>query len=93
MAMTAAERQRKRRERLKKESMKPLLVRGKQGQFDERIQVALAVKRLAERGDLPDDVKEKIIQEASKSITGRGEQIKFIQKIITEFLTESKDIG
>lgn len=93
MAMTAAERQRKRRERLKKESMKPLLVRGKQGQFDERIQVALAVKRLAERGDLPDDVKEKIIQEASKSITERGEQIKYIQKIITEFLTESKDIG
>ena len=39
MAMTDAERQRKRREKLKNEAMKPLLVRGENGKFDERIRI------------------------------------------------------
>lgn len=49
MALSDAERQRKRRERLKNESMKPILVRGSNGKFDERIRIALAIKKLADQ--------------------------------------------
>lgn len=55
MALSDAERQRKRRERLKNESMKPILVRGSNGKFDERIRIALAIKKLADQGRLSDD--------------------------------------
>lgn len=49
MAMSDAERQKKRRERLRSEGKHTLLVRGANGEYDERIGIAFAVKKLAEQ--------------------------------------------
>ena len=51
MAMSDAERQKKRRERLRSEGKHTLLVRGANGEYDERIGIAFAVKKLAEHID------------------------------------------
>jgi hypothetical protein len=87
MAMTAAERQRKRREKLRQESMKPILVRGENGEFDERIRVALAVQSLAKEGLLPDEVLEKITAR-SELVFPNNDLVtrRYIRKIVSEFL-------
>lgn len=91
MAMSPAERQRKRRAKLKEDQQKPLLVRGDGGEFDERIRVALAVKELTTEGKLSPEVIELIIQKSevvfpSKDLSTR----KFIRKIVAEYLTFNK---
>jgi len=91
MAMSDAERQRKRREKLKKESQKPLLVRGDGGEFDERIRVALAVKELAAEGKLSDEIIT-LIAKKSETVfqTNEISTRKFIKKIVLEYLTGDK---
>lgn len=90
MAMSDAERQKKRRERLKNESMKPLLVRGVNGQFDERIRVALAVKKLADEGKLSSDVLDLIISSSSTVFEDENNLTKkYIIKIVSEYLTSN----
>lgn len=61
MAMSDAERQRKRRKKLKEAGLRPLLVRGDNGEFDETIRVGLAVKALADKGLLSAELKNQII--------------------------------
>lgn len=87
MVMTAAERQRKRRAILKQNHMKPLLVRGEAGEFDERIRIALAVKELAMEGKLSTELIELIIKKSetvfpTKDLSTR----RFINKITSEYL-------
>lgn len=87
MAMTAAERQRKRRAKLKQNSMKPILVRGTNGEFDERIRIALAVKDLAANGELPPNVIEKIIARSETVFPCNDVATqKFIRKIVSDYL-------
>jgi hypothetical protein len=87
MAMTPAERQRKRREKLKLENLKSILVRGEKGEFDERIRIAIAVQNMAREGRLDDQVIESIIDEAVRSFPAQ-DKIKrtYIKKILTAFL-------
>lgn len=87
MAMTDAERQRKRRAKLKMESQKQLLVRGAEGEFDERIRVALAVKELATQGKLPKEVIELIVK-TSETVFPTEELVnrKYINKIVSIYL-------
>ena len=61
MTMTAAQRQRKRRAKLKNSDMNQIFVRGQDGELDERIRVAFAVQSLAKSGDLPTEMIEKIV--------------------------------
>ncbi|WP_345852572.1 hypothetical protein [Shewanella algae] len=90
MAMTDAERQRKRRAKLKEQSLKPLLVRGDNGEFDERIRVALAVQELASEGLLPQEVIDMIIETATTVIeTPEHSTRKYIRKIVTEYLLDN----
>jgi hypothetical protein len=89
MAKSDAERQRKRRAKLKKESQKTLFVRGDGGEFDERIRVALAVKKLAMEGKLPDELIA-LIAEKSETVfpTNEVSTRKFINKIVLQYLTK-----
>ena len=87
MAMTPAERQRKRRLKLKQEHLKPLMVRGENGEFDERVRVALAVEKLAKE-KLLDANTVKLIVEYSLNVFPDTNKInqQYIRKIVTEFL-------
>ncbi|MBC3832866.1 hypothetical protein H8K33_15255 [Undibacterium amnicola] len=88
MAMTAAERQKKRRAKLRQESMTPLLVRGESGEFDERIRIALAVQSLAKGGELSAEIIEKIASRSELVFSDNDLATrKYIRKIVSEFLT------
>ncbi len=90
MPMTDAERQKKRRAKLKSQSLKPLLVRGNNGEYDERIRVALAVQELSLEGDLSDDVIELIIKKSMNIIpTEEKSQQLYIRQIVTKYLTDN----
>ncbi|KZY43155.1 hypothetical protein A3733_18315 [Pseudoalteromonas shioyasakiensis] len=87
MAMTDAERQRKRREKLKNEAMKPLLVRGENGKFDERIRIALAIKKLSDEKKLAKETIELIVSTSASVF--EGDDIvtqKYIKKLVSEYL-------
>lgn len=89
MAMTDAERQRKRRNKLKMESQKNLLVRGKDGEFDERLRIALAVKELAANGELSSEVIELIVNKSETVfLTEDLSTRKYINKIVSKYLLE-----
>ena len=87
--MTPAERQRKRREKLRAEEKKVFYVRGEGGAFDERIRVAYAVKQLVDKGLLSEDVVNMIINESSKVEQFSHESSlnnKYAKKIVSEYL-------
>lgn len=87
--MTDAERQRKRRNKLKMESQKNLLVRGKDGEFDERLRIALAVKELAANGELSSEVIELIVNKSETVfLTEDLSTRKYINKIVSKYLLE-----
>ena len=88
MAMTDAERQRKRRERLKEEGKSAFFVRGSNGEYDERIRIAFAVKKLADQQMIPDDILNLIIA-TSSSVFGSEDILtqRYIKKIVGEYLS------
>ena len=87
MVMTDAERQRKRRAKLKMESQKQLLVRGKDGEFDERLRIALAVKELASEGNLPIEIIQLIVKKSETVfLTEKISTRKYINKIVSKYL-------
>jgi hypothetical protein len=90
MPKSDAERQRKRRAKLKSEALKPLLVRGDNGEFDERIRISKAIQKLALEGELSDEVIELIIKTCTTVIPTpeRSKQL-YIRKIVTEYLTDN----
>lgn len=87
--MTDAERQRKRRERLKSEGKTNILVMGTNGELDERIGIAFAVKTLAKRKSIPDDILELIIK-TSGMIMSHSDLVnqKYVMKKVREYLSE-----
>lgn len=87
MAKSDAERQRERRARLKAADQNPILVRGKNGEFDERIRIALAVKELSRENKLPDEIIELIAKQA-ETVFPTPEPVtrKYINKLIKKFL-------
>lgn len=89
MAMTDAERQRKRRERLKSEGKTSILVMGTNGELDERIAIAFAVKTLAKQKMIPDDVLNLIIK-TSGLIMSHSDLVnqKYVIKKVREYLSE-----
>lgn len=88
MAMTDAERQRKRREELRQRDLKPILVRGKDGEYDERIRVALAVKALADGGEIPNHILIRIINAASEVFPDADNVKKrYIKKLVSDYLS------
>lgn len=89
MAMTDAERQRKRRAKLKAESKKLIEVRGSNGEFDERLRVALAVRELALTNQLTDDIVN-LIAKTSENVfpTKDLSTKKYINKLVSNYLTE-----
>jgi hypothetical protein len=92
MAKSANERQQKRRQELKEQHLKTIYVRGKDGEYDERIRVALAVKNLASRGSLPQDVIDLIIDEAAMSIPTKDRVNElFIKKLISSYLSNDNE--
>jgi predicted nucleotide-binding protein (sugar kinase/HSP70/actin superfamily) len=92
MAMSAAERQKKRRAKLKAESKKAIFVKGENGEFDERIRIALAVKSLSLDGRLPHSIIDLIVNESINVFeTNEIYMKKYIRKIISEYLMEEKD--
>lgn len=89
MAMSAEERQKKRRAKLKGESKKHLLVRGNKGEFDARIRVALAVRELTLKGAISKEVIELIAKESETVFpTNELSTKKYIHKIVFEYLTK-----
>jgi len=88
MAISDAERQRKRRAKLKQEYKKPLFVRGDGGEFDERIRVALAVKELALEGGISEEIIELIVKKSEMVFPANELSTrKYIRKIVSEYLT------
>lgn len=87
MAMSDAERQRKRREELRQKEFKALLVRGKDGEFDARIRVALAIKQMSDNGLLSEEILEKII-EVSTGVFPNTDlaKKKYVRKFVSEYL-------
>jgi hypothetical protein len=90
MVMSDAERQRKRRAKLKAEAQKPLLVRGDGGEFDERIRIALAIQKLAREGSITKEFIDLIV-ETSETVfpTTELSTRKYINKIVYKYLTEN----
>jgi len=91
MSTSANERQRKRRNKLKRESLKPLLVRGTGGMFDERIIVSLAIKKLVEEGKITKEFINLIV-EASETVFSEADLStrKYIKKIVNHYLIENE---
>lgn len=88
--MSDAERQRKRREKLKQESMTAIYVKGEGGEFDARIRVALAVKELANEKLLNNEVIEKIIERSELVIPTKDFLTrKYIRKIVSKYLNNN----
>jgi len=88
MVMSDAERQRKRRAKLKDASQKQIFVRGEGGEFDERIRVALAIKELSLDGELSEEIIKLIVKKSetvlpTKDLATR----KYINKIVLKYLT------
>ncbi len=92
MPMSDAERQKKRRMKLKLEGLSTLHVRGKDGEFDERIRLALSVKELAEDGEIPEDLIKKILDKSEVIIpTPQLSSRKYIRKIMSKYLSYNKE--
>ena len=89
MAMSDAERQRKRRAKLKSEAQKNLLVRGDGGEFDERIRVALSIQKLAREGKITKEFINLIV-ETSETVFPTTELSTrlYIKKIVSKYLTD-----
>ena len=89
MARTDAERQRKRRAKLKAEAKKLIEVRGSNGEFDERLRVALSIRKLALTNQLSDDVV-KLIVKTSEDVfpTKDLSTKKYINKLVLDYLTK-----
>ncbi|MEO1929888.1 MAG: hypothetical protein ABGX51_05915 [Gammaproteobacteria bacterium] len=88
MALSALERQRKRRAKLKQEAKKTIFVRGDGGEFDERIRVALAVRELAKSGVLTEEVINLIVKKSETVFeTNDLSTRKYINKIVSKYLT------
>jgi len=87
MAMTDVERQQRRRDRLKAEKLSPLLVKGKSGEFDPRIRVALALKELANQKELSNSMIDKIATTAMEVFPNTTIiQKKYIRKLVLDYL-------
>ena len=88
MAMSDAERQRKRRAKLKAEAQKNLLVRGDGGEFDERIRIALSIQKLAKEGKITKEFINLIV-ETSETVFPTTELSTrlYINKIVSKYLT------
>lgn len=95
MAMSDAERQKKRRERLRSEGKHTLLVRGANGEYDERIGIAFAVKKLAEQKMIPEEILNLIIDVSSLIFENDETEIskkRYMKKIVRAYLsTKEKD--
>jgi|GEM_PF-1509541 len=91
MVFSDKDRQQKRRLKLKVEFKKSILVRGVEGEFDERIRTALAVKELAENGLLPQDVLDKIAKASETAFPTKEVVVrKYINKIVSKYLTNKE---
>ncbi len=91
-AKTVNERQQKRREQLRVNNMKSLYVRGVNGEYDERIRVALAVKSLADKGLLSAQTIELIIDESIEIMPPKDKiNRSFIKKLIANYLRKEND--
>lgn len=88
--MSDAERQRNRRARLANAHLKPLLVKGENGEFDPRIRIALAVQALAINQDIPISIIEKIAEMAEIVIPTEEFNKKYIRKIVINFLEQDE---
>lgn len=87
--LTDAERQQRRRAKLKAECLKPILVRGKNGEFDERIRIALAIKSLALNGQLSETLIDLIAKEAEDVFPATDNATKkFINHIVKKYLED-----
>lgn len=85
--MTANERQKKRRAELKNNHLKPIYVRGSDGEFDERIRISSAIKELAEEKAIPSEILEMIITRAVEVIPPKDNVNKiFLTKLIKNYL-------
>ncbi|MGS0695529.1 hypothetical protein [Shewanella sp. 0m-4] len=91
MAMSDAERQRKRRAKLKAEAQKNLLVRGDAGEFDERIRIALSIQKLAREGKITKEFIN-LIAKTSETVFPTTELSTrlYINKIVSKYLTYEK---
>lgn len=89
MAMTDAERQRKRRAKLKAEAKKLIEVRGTNGEFDERLRVALSIRELSLTNQLPEDII-RLIAKTSEHVfpTKDLSTKKYINKLVLNYLTK-----
>jgi len=87
--MTDAERQRKRRAKLKAESKKFIEVKGAGGEFDERLRVALSIRELALTNQLSDEVIA-LITKTSEDVFPTKDSLtkKYINKIVSNYLTK-----
>lgn len=88
--LTAAERQRKRRENLKNHHKNNYLVRGKNGEFDVTITLAETVKELFHNNKINSDLLDLIIETSGTVFHDDPINIMYMQKEMKEYLT--KDI-
>ncbi|MGB2739726.1 MAG: hypothetical protein WBC60_04125 [Cognaticolwellia sp.] len=84
------ERQRKRRAKLKLANEKPFLVRGANGEFDPRVRIFLAVKELAETGELNDEIIKLIARRAETVFPTKVIDRVFMNKEVSDYLTRNR---
>lgn len=87
--LSDAQRQQRRREKLRREYMKPLLVKGVDGEYDERIRIALAIKSLAANNKLSNEFIDLIAKEAEDVFPSQDNiNKKYINQIVKNYLKE-----
>ena len=67
VAMTVAERQRRRRARLRADGLRAVWLKGKDGFFDPRFHIAVVVRALVGDGTLKGDLVNRLVREAARS--------------------------
>ena len=93
VAMSAAERQRRRRARVREQGLKPIWVKGSNGAFDPRLRLALAIKTMIAEGEAEPDLVRRLVTLGGRSVSAvrRAPERLYMEREIRRFLEVDVD--
>ena len=91
--MTDAERQRRRRSKLRTQGLKPIWVKGTNGAFDPRLHLAVALKTMVVEGDVDARFVKRLVTLGGRSASEipTSPERKYMEKTIRQFLGVDED--
>ena len=91
--MSATERQRRRRARLRDQGLKPIWVKGSNGAFDPRLRLAVAIKTMIHEGDVDADLIRRLVTLGGRSVSAvrTAPERLYMERSIRQFLAVDVD--